>query len=488
MKKKSIGVNASLNVLKQIFMILFPMVTVYYATRVLGKTNYGSVNYIKSITSYFTLFAGLGVSTYAVREGSYFRDSKIKYSQFASEVFTINVIATLISYVTLILFAFTFNDNNVNGWFELLFIFSFSMVLTTIGADWVNTTYEDFLYITVRYLIFYILSFIALFLFVKDSSDFTTYAIILVFSSVGGNILNVFYIQRYVHLKLVPLKNTIKHIKRILILFSSNIAATIYINSDTTMIGALVGTKEVAIYTVSSNIYIAVKQISNAAITVVMPRMISLINDNKIDDYKKLVNKMISYVFAVIAPASIGVFFLSSRLMIFMGGNDYFEGGKSLSILSIALVIATINFIISRCVTLPYKEDKIYLYTTAVSAFINITMNFGFIPLFSYNGAAITTLVAEILVFLFLYINSRKYLVIDFFNNDSIKVIIGCILVALNCSLITNYVEVENIAIILFSTISSVIIYSINLIILRHSIAREIKKYLKRKINYNIKF
>ncbi|HFI0416514.1 TPA: flippase [Streptococcus suis] len=483
MKIKSIKVNATLNVIKQIFTILFPMITVYYATRILGKENYGNVNYVKSITSYFTLFAGLGVSTYAVREGGYLRENKQKYSKFASEIYTLNILSTFTSFVLLLVFSYLYK-NNIAGWNELILIFSLTMLLTTIGADWVNTTFEDFLYITIRYIFFYFISFVALFLFVRGEEDYLVYACIIVLSSVGGNILNIFYIRRYVKLKLVPLRLTVKHLKRILILFSSNIAATIYINSDTTMIGAISGPKEVAVYTVASNIYIAVKQISNSAITVVMPRMSHLISNSLLEEHKVLVNKIISYVFVLLIPASIGVYFLSNHLMNFMGGLEYSEGANALRILSLTLVIASINYVISRSVTLPYKEDKLYFISTAVSAIVNICLNFVLLPIFSYTGAALTTLISEIIVFIFLYNNSKRYINLEFITMDSIKVILSSLLVSIVCFWTTNYLIIDRIYLIFISIILSFFVYIIALILLKHSIIEDVKAMLilrKRK-------
>ena len=69
MKRKSLKVNAALNVIKQLCMIVFPMITFPYASRVLGTFHYGKINFGSSIISYIMLIAGLGVSKYAIREG-----------------------------------------------------------------------------------------------------------------------------------------------------------------------------------------------------------------------------------------------------------------------------------------------------------------------------------------------------------------------------------------------------------------------------------
>ena len=69
-KKKNMGINAILNVIRQGLSVLFPLITFPYALRVLGAEGIGKVTYVGSIISYFSLIAMLGISTYAVREGA----------------------------------------------------------------------------------------------------------------------------------------------------------------------------------------------------------------------------------------------------------------------------------------------------------------------------------------------------------------------------------------------------------------------------------
>ena len=84
--------------------IIFPLITFPYVSRVLGVDNLGSFNFANSVISYFVLAAGLGISTYAIREGSRFRDDNSKFKHFADEMFTINMAATAVSYFLLLVF------------------------------------------------------------------------------------------------------------------------------------------------------------------------------------------------------------------------------------------------------------------------------------------------------------------------------------------------------------------------------------------------
>ena len=102
MRKKSLGVNALLNGLRSALNLIFPLITFPYVSRVLSVDGMGIYNFSNTYVNYFVLIAGLGVATYAVREGAKYRDNKEQISEFASQIFTINMVSTLIAYLLLI--------------------------------------------------------------------------------------------------------------------------------------------------------------------------------------------------------------------------------------------------------------------------------------------------------------------------------------------------------------------------------------------------
>ena len=105
MNVKSIKTNSIMNTLKTFMSLVFPLITGPYALRVLQVDNIGKYNYSYSIINFFVLFAGLGISRYAGREGARKREDREEFSIFASQMFTVNVISTLLVYIILYYFA-----------------------------------------------------------------------------------------------------------------------------------------------------------------------------------------------------------------------------------------------------------------------------------------------------------------------------------------------------------------------------------------------
>ena len=101
MSQKSIKKNSIYSVVKTSSSILFPLITFPYISRALLTENVGKINFGLSIVSYFSLIASLGITTYAIRECSAARDDKEKLGNTASQIWSINIITTVIAYIAL---------------------------------------------------------------------------------------------------------------------------------------------------------------------------------------------------------------------------------------------------------------------------------------------------------------------------------------------------------------------------------------------------
>lgn len=390
---KSVKVNAVLNVLKTVCSILFPLITTPYATRVLTASNYGKVSFSSSIISYFVLISSLGIWTYVQREGPRIRDNKKSFEEFSAEIFTINIISTIIAYI--LLFGVIGISTKLQNYTPLLLVQSIQVFLTAIGADWVNQVYEDYFYVTVRYIVMQFLGIASLLLFVKTKQDYILYAFIMVMASAGGNLFNIFYIRRYTKLHLTNVNKCIKHLKPILKLFAVNVATTIYVSSDITILGFLASDKDTGIYKLTSNIYTIIKSLLSAILIVAMPRLSYYLGNRDKDGYLKLLKNIVDSTITFILPALAGLFMLSSQMILVLGTKEFLSGDLSLKILSISAFFSTFASIFSSSIILLYKRDNVYLFATFFSSVLNIVLNFVLIPYLSYNGAALTTLLAE---------------------------------------------------------------------------------------------
>lgn len=466
-KKSNIKSNAMLNMIKQVCTVAFPLITFPYVSRILGTDNFGKVSFVNSIISYFSLIAGLGISTYAVREGARIKNNKEKMTAFVNEVYSINVCSSGLSLLLLLILVCFWNK--LHAYSLLIFIYSFVIILTVIGSDWVNVIFEDFRYITLRYIVIQILCLVPIFCFVKKPNDYYIYTVILVLSGYGGNLLNLHYIRRYVKRRFTFRLNLKKHIKPILVLFSSMVAVRIYLSSDVTMIGVMCNDSETGIYGAVSKIYTIAKELINAITMVIIPRVSSLLNENRMEEYNVLAERVLKIILAFIMPMAVGLIVLSRDAIFIVNGVEYMDGNIALRLLSLALPFAVLSCFFSNAILIPNRKEEVYLTSTSLAAVVNIILNLFFINLWGMNGAAITTIIAEIIVFISVITNCRSLVDAKIGKRNIVSIVIGCTFVACVCIFIQE--TIANVILrVAISLVVSVLGYFVILILCKNDI------------------
>lgn len=429
--KVSLKKNVIFNIIKQVLKIAFPLITFPYVSRILLEENLGKYNFSLSVISYFALIAGLGISTYAVREGARIRSDREKCAHIAGELFTINLITTLIAYVALAVVYVLWQK--LHGYPGLLMIQSLTIVFTTLGADWVNGIFEDYEFMTKRYIFVKLLSLVFIFLLVKKQEDYLLYAGIVTGSEVLANVINIVYIRRYIKLRLRR-PNFRRHLLPLLILFANTIAITIYSNADITMLGIFKTDNVVGIYSVSSKMYQIAKNLINAIIVVTIPRLAVILGRGDEDGYNRLLEKTLKSVTIFMFPLITGMFLLSRECVLMLGGPNFIDGDLAVKILSLALIPAAINSVFFDGILIAKRKERYCLLSTLISAGVNILLNLFFIPALSLYGAAITTFIAEAVGCMLAIVFARGSHDIHIrMDRDYLSVILGCVLIAVIC-------------------------------------------------------
>ena len=476
--QRSIGVNAGLNMIRTACQVIFPLITFPYVSRVLHVENIGIYNFCQSVISYFLLLAGLGISTYAIREGARYRDDEEKMALFASEVFSINFISTVLSY--LILGACIFLIPRFNQYGQIMAVLSISIMFTLVGSEWIFQVYEDYKYITIRGILFQCISLILMFVFVKNSSDLFAYVWITVISCSGANILNAISRRKYCKIRLAINAKMLTHLFPILVLFATSVATTIYTNADTTMLGFLSGNKSVGLYSVSTKIYTIVKQMLAALIIVSIPRLSAYLGEKKIDCFNKTANQILNALVVIVVPAMVGMIALSRNIVFIIAGQEYVDAKISLEILSVALFFSIFGWFYTSCILIPCRCENKVLMATIVAALVNIGLNFILIPIFQQNAAAFTTVIAELLSMIITWWNGRKYFKVSFLKKDIGSVAIGCVAIWIVCSMTEKYISSVLIS-TAFSVIASVAAYMIILLIMKNQAVKLVLEILHIK-------
>ncbi len=475
---KNIGLNVILNSIRTIMSVIFPLITYPYVTRILQPENIGKLNFANSYIGYFSLIAVLGITSYASREGAQYRDDKEKFSAFASQIFTLNVITTLVSYTLLTLSVLFIPKLQEYQW--ALIIYSLTILFSTMGLEWVYNIYEDYLYITIRSIVMQILSLILMFLFVKSPKDMYIYASLNVLASVGGNIWNFFRAKKYLCYKFTWKKETFAHLKGALVFFSSSLASSIYSNIDITMLGGYKDDWTVGIYSAAVKFYSMLKMLILAIINVTIPRLTYYKAKGEDEEYNKLLSKLVKIVLTIVIPMVIGIIIIAEDLMVVCCGQEYQASGICLQLLSIAVILSIFATITNGCILIVNKLEKKALFSIICAAIVNVILNLFMIPLLGAVGAAITTIIAELTVLGIGWHYARKLVKLQGMTKTVILSIVASLLMFIPGGLFAYFIDSIVLRLCL-TVVTCVLLYFIISLIFRNEVVVEGLNIIKNK-------
>ncbi len=407
MNQKSILKNGIFNVIKTLSSIIFPVVTFSYASRILGDIGIGRVNFTKSIISYFTMIAMLGMKYYGTREAAKLRDDREKFSCFAQEMLIINGCATVFAYV--LLFTAITVIPKLHGYRLLLLINSVAIILESMGMEWLYQAIEEYRYIAIRSVLFQILSFGGLFLFVRRASDVVAYAIIQLIATSGSYVLNFVNAGKYVRFQCFNHYEIRKHLKPLLWLFAMTISIELYTVLDSTMLGFLKGDGAVGRYTAAVKVNKMMNTLITAVGAVMIPRFSYYIHSGEHEKIEFLVKHLYNFVFMLSVPTAVGLFMLSDEIILLFSGDGFAAAGLTARILTPIVVIIPFSIVANQQIFVPMEKEKLILQSTLTGAVTNFALNMLLIPRFAENGAAMATVLAETAVMAVCFHNIGKY-------------------------------------------------------------------------------
>ena len=174
------------------------------------------------------------------------------------------------------------------------------------------------------------------------------------------------------------------------------------------------------------NLYNIFKNLVSAIIIVTVPRLSAMTTQKDSTESKELMKLIFNVVLAIVLPLCLLSGLLSKDIILFIASKKYIQAGNALKILSVSLVFSSMASFMTTSVLLPNGKEKYILRASVISAVVNFTLNFWFIPKLSFIGAAITTMLAEFVMFTVSYMTAKQYIDLSKMKKDVGKYIAGC--------------------------------------------------------------
>ena len=386
--------NFIYNTVYQILILLLPLITVPYVSRILGAEGIGIYSYTYSIVYYFILISMLGLNNYGNREIAKIRDDKEKLSKEFCSIYAFQLITSTIMIITYLLYIFIFDNK-----YKMIAIIQTIYVISSVfDINWFFFGIEKFKLTITRNTLVKVLSLILIFTFVKTPSDVWKYTIILAGSTLLSNIFLFTFLRKYVKLVKINKKDILKHLKPNLILFLPVISVSIYKIMDKIMLGIISTVAEVGYYENAEKITQVPNAIITALGTVMMPRVTNMLSNQQEDKVKEILDKSMPFAMFMTFPMVFGIIAVSNDFSIIFFGSEFEKCGLLIQLLSITTIFLAWGNVIRTQYLIPKEKDKEYIISAVIGAIINFVMNFIFIPKYASIGACIGTITAEFFV------------------------------------------------------------------------------------------
>ncbi len=480
MEKKSITKNYTYNVIYQILVMVIPLITTPYVSRVLGAEPIGIYSYTLSIATYFILFGTLGVGMYGQREIAYVQNDKKKKSLIFWEINCVRLITMIIS-MTIFYFSFA-SKGQYSFYYKILLI---DMIAACFEITWFFNGMEEFKKTIIRNGIIKWISVILVFIFVKGPDDLVKYILIYSISTLLGQLSMWVYLPKYIEKINIKEMNLTRHIKPIILLFIPQIAVQIYNEIDKTMIGNIVLDKsEVGFYEQAQKIIKLLISVITSLGTVMVPRMANIYAEKDFKKMKEYLKKSFNFIFFLSFPMIFGIASIANKFVPVFYGEGYEPVINLIIIISPIILLMGLQNVTGMQYLLPTKKQKEYTISVAIGAIVNIVLNYILIRIYGAIGASIATVLSQLVVVCIQLYYIKDFLKIKMLINMSKRYFILSVIMGIITYIIGMFIS-SNIISIIIQLIVGVGIYVIGLIILKDEFISNVLK--KMHLNFLVK-
>ena len=427
-----------------------------YAARLLSQQNFGKFSFALSLSFMAVILADLGINTLLIREIS---RNKSLVSKYFINAFSIKIVLSIITFFIIVAVLNALNYPEITR--QIVYIIWLFTILSTftelfysIFRAFEQMFYDAFL----KILRMSILAVTGIYVLFKGygviifSYTFIFTEIIVI--TIASLIALKKFIKLDIRIDPVFIKSTLKKALPFGLAF---IFGGIYFFIGSIMLSKMKGDVEVAIFSAAYNIALALIFIPTVYINAIYPVLSRYYKESK-SGLRLLYERSFKYLYIIGLPISLGIFMLSDEIIGFLYGTRYSTSSIALRIISLYLFLKFINFLLGVVLSSIDKQNKRML-GQGITAGISILLNLWLIPLIGFVGAALSTLITEIFLFMIYYLFVSK----SWYYYNFLGILPKPIIAAIAMSLFIGFTSLN----LIITIVASAAIYLAVLMVLR---------------------
>ncbi len=407
------------------------LATMVLLARYLGVADYGKFVFAMAFLAFFNVISIFGIDTVLIREIS---RNKTAASRLIGCGFFVKIFFSFFAITLTILLTFFLDIPSESS--KVIFILSITIWFNIFRTP--KVIFEAHLksiYLVLIELTGKVLALI--FIYIASVFGFNLYfvALTLIISEIPPLILFFKKAKCFTAISLIWDTRTIRYLlKECWPLAIMALFVTLYYRVDTIMLSFLKGDEAVGFYNGAYIILSSLLLLPDAYVRSVFPLMSDFYQTGIASLAKTFIRSFKYLITAAILIVCVG-FMLSKEIILFLYGEAFLPSARALEILIFAGGIIFISTLVSTTLTAVNKQ-KINMWLSLVNVVCNIILNLLLIPMWSYIGASIATVITESIGCIFAFAFNMKNFNISFLKWSYFHHLKICIPIALSLFLI----------------------------------------------------
>ncbi len=423
-----IAKNYIYNFAFQLLVLITPIITAPYLSRVLGPSNLGIYSYVNSSGNIVFTLSLLGIYAYGNRQVAYVRDNKDDLTGTFWEIMLTRLILGTIGTVSYFVYANISINAKLSWYFTLYYPYVLAQFL---DVSWVFVGLEDMKPAVMKNFFARIINVIGIFVFVRKRDDVWIYILLLAVTLLVANLSIYFQLKKYIGRPRVNKKNIWIHIKGSFILFLPQVASLFYLQVDKVMLKWLSGgTDQVSFYDQAEKIINIPLTLITVLSTVMMPRIANEFKKANKDKIQSLLLKSGQFTLFMSFPLMLGLFSVAERFVPWYLGKDFLPTAYGMMILCPIVLFNSLSGISGAQYFTATDQIGILMKAYVPAAVINVIVNAALIPHYGYKGAAIATVASSLISVIIQYYYLNKQVKLTGLVKYGVKYGIGAFIMA----------------------------------------------------------
>lgn len=294
--------------------------------------------------------------------------------------------------------------------------------------------------------------------------------------SFGSYVLNFLRLRRFVTFKKQGKYNLQRHRKGIITFFLLSVATSVYLNLDLVMLGFMKGDVEVGYYNAGIKVKTVLVTCVTSLGTVLLPRLSYYIQQEKKQEFQRMVTKAFQFVLIVSVPMMVYFILYAKESILFLAGESFLPATASMIILMPTVLFIGLSNITGIQILTPLGRENHVVCSVTAGAILDFLLNLILIPKFGAAGAAFSTTMAEMLVLIIQCMYLRKQLWEMVKRIQVWKIVFAILFASIAGVIFQNKISMSVLGTLCVSAVLFLGVYGVVLLVLKEDFVSDIVK------------